>query len=43
MPTRLLLSHPPSGTPRPPNGGICVYRLLRSKDLEGQLKGRTVS
>ena len=43
MPTRLPLPHTPSGTPHPPNGGLYVYRLLRSKDLEGQLKGRTVS
>lgn len=33
---------PTSGTPRPPDGGIYVYRLLRTKDLEGTLKGRTV-
>lgn len=31
-----------TGTPRPPGGGIYVYRLLRAKDLEAPLKGRTV-
>lgn len=33
---------PHTGTPRPPGGGIYVYRLLRAKDLEAPLKGRTV-